>query len=263
MFFVFITNLIFWLFKDILHGYEMGLFSSPFEWVSGLQLWYDWQNCGLNNTPLWFLCALFNIYMIYLLIDKFTKGNEQLTTIILVGISIIGNILLFYKIHIPFLIDTALQNLIFIVTGNQIRKHTQLLQQNKSKRNNILFSILLFTVLYFTVLAFHYSENFISTRFLYYLNGIIGTIAIILISKAINYIPVISYLGRYSIIVLGLHQPTMGNVMRVFNTLIENDVIVKTCTLLTTIIICLIAIKLLTKYLPWFVAQKNAVSFKD
>jgi len=262
MFFIFITNTIFWIIKDIFHGYDMGYFDSPFQWVSGLQFWYDWQNCGLNNTPLWFLCALFNAYMIYLIIDKITKGKEVLTLVILISVSIISNILLFYNIQIPFLIGTALQNLIFIIVGNQIRKRTSILQSKQSASVNISVAILLFGVLYFTVLAYHTMNNFIAERFIYYFNGIIGTIAIILISKTINYIPIVSYFGRYSIVVLGLHQPIMGNIMKIFRLLFENEVLIKTCTLFITLAICLLCIKILVRFLPWFVAQKNLIYFK-
>ena len=94
-----------------------------------------------------------------------------------------------------------------------------------------------------------------------YVNGLSGTLGVLLFAKQFKYIPVISYIGRYSIIMLGLHGPMIGFFKSLFSKYISNLYLSDSLVFLAIILSVIIVTKLFVKYLPWFVAQKDIVFF--
>lgn len=88
----------------------------------------------------------------------------------------------------------------------------------------------------------------------YIINSIALVLAVLLLCKSIRWLPIVSYFGRYSIIVLCVHMPALcampfvkkhlGHKLSVF----EISIIV--------LIFCWIAIPICKRLLPYFVAQK-------
>lgn len=72
-FFVFVSNIAYWIAKDLLHGYELGYFEGKFEWISPIQVAYYRFPENFNNQPIWFLVSLFDAYMFINYLSKNKK----------------------------------------------------------------------------------------------------------------------------------------------------------------------------------------------
>ena len=91
-----------------------------------------------------------------------------------------------------------------------------------------------------------------------------GTLSIILFSKMIQKLPVISYWGRYSIMILVSH----GIVYRLVSILIlspltdsqeMNSVTIFVFNMVLTMTICTFLIPFMKKYMPHVTAQKDII----
>lgn len=112
-----------------------------------------------------------------------------------------------HHVILPYFLSTSMTSLIFIHCGNIYRKINGL----APSKNDILFLIL--TVSLFIFIQLYYGPNDINMMWNKYsspyiptvLGGVSGSLSIIYICKYIKYIPIISYIGRYSLIVLSTH----------------------------------------------------------
>lgn len=80
------------------------------------------------------------------------------------------------------------------------------------KREYKTYTIFLFTILLFTISFLiakgdidYFRNNPKTSLFHAYIPGVFGVTAFLLLSKAINKIPLITHIGRYSIVYLGTH----------------------------------------------------------
>ena len=79
---------------------------------------------------------------------------------------------------------------------------------------------------------------------------VIGTL---LLCKKIGRLPVVSYIGRYSIIPLGIHWVLIHYINKIMPSLPYSTLVIFVLTV--TISICLIPVFI--KYFPYFTAQKD------
>ena len=98
-----------------------------------------------------------------------------------------------------------------------------------------------------------------------------GTLGVLLLSRVVKWLPVISYIGRYSIIVLCTHMGVLELITATLNllpdskgnsfwqTLWANNAVQSWIVLALTIGGCMFFCWLLSRYLPWFTAQKDLV----
>ena len=92
-----------------------------------------------------------------------------------------------------------------------------------------------------------------------YIGGFFGSIFMILISKFIGRLPIVSYIGRYSIVVLITHQFylfVIRNVLYQIN-IPQDSAWVSLGVFLIVVLISLPTIKYGIKYLPYCFAQKE------
>lgn len=122
---------------------------------------------------------------------------------------------------------------------------------------------MLFTVpALFCTEPIHYLENKTGIAFsLIYVFGLSGTLSILLISKVFQKIPLISYLGRYSIIVLLIHGWVIWALVQVYHRLhLHFSSLAATALIFVlSVLICLGFIPLFRKFLPWVCAQKDLI----
>ncbi len=211
----------------------------------------------ITNGPLWFLLCLFNAYLIFYFIKTYSKRfiHPNLLTFILVVIFSMGGFYLsrlhFHGLRIvpPFFLGASFTSLIFIYIGSFSKRF--ILQKNKYDYIFCLSFISIFILTEYLYGPFHidfswneFSNNYFIIAFI----GIIGSLMIIYISKLINYIPILNYIGRYSIIVLGSHLFFISILNR-FNI----NPYLKLCILITLMCGCIYLIK---KYFPRFCAQE-------
>lgn len=256
-FFVFLTNLLMWIGKDLMHGYENGAFAGKFEWISSIQVAYYEFPAKFNNLPIWFLVCLFNTYIIYMCIHYLARKKMWVKGLLALLAGGCGHLTGYFGINIPFHIDTALSAVPFIFMGEVIRRRSQLLVPNPYDRWGILTAVMLFVIMIFTTPNNYGHQNFMQ----YYFNGICGTIAVLLLCKQIKYLPVISYIGRYSIIFLCIHQTLVGHVTNIVARYVSGALVVELIVIAIIVCIGLVTTVFMTTYLPWFCAQKDVLYF--
>lgn len=170
------------------------------------------------NEPLWFLRSLFVTYIIYYAIFKICDKKKVIIGLfILCVVSVYGfyasqlkalssNIIIRWLFQFDFF--TAILGLPFFYIANVFFPYMKKINENGLPKK---YLILLFTL--FSFLWFFFSRSFIFYRgcdigesfICFYLSAIGGIGTIWCLSYVLKKIPVISYIGRYSLIVLGCH----------------------------------------------------------
>lgn len=224
------------------------------------------------NSPIWFLLCLFWVnavfYIIHLVSDKFKiKTRPLVIGLSTLMIGLIGVIFSNLGIRIPFYIDSAFTAIPFFAFGYYFYRYTPLAKKNKLDKWIPLIVVLLLLTLYFVAPLYSLRKNTninYETFGLVYLCGFMGTLSIILFSKMIQKLPVISYWGRYSIMILVSH----GIVYRLVSILIlspltdsqeMNSVTIFVFNMVLTMTICTFLIPFMKKYMPHVTAQKDII----
>lgn len=211
---------------------------------------------------IWFLLCLFWQSVIYFGINKIKNINLQCTLTIL--IACVAVILANSNIKIPLHIDSAMLGFPFYYLGSLIKKRSNILEKNNYDRYAYIIAII-FLLVSFILGAinnegtvFYHANEYTGSIILNYLQSISIILAAIFFFKKIKRIPIVSYLGRYSIIALGLHCIFIA----IFNSLAKAGIINVDCYIIYPLVVflCIICIKPLTNYFPKFTAQENFLS---
>lgn len=224
------------------------------------------------NGAIWFLLALFITNIFFYCIYLFSQKSKYTTALILFAsfsLGILGFSLGKNDIHFPGFIDTAMTVMPFYGCGYCIRKHTQILYPNKYDKFLIPSAILAFVLTYtFSYSKVMYKQNqFDGTLLATYFCGIVGTLGIMFLAKRIKKVPYLSYIGRYSIMILVTHQFLMlliGYLM----WFIEKMCIIEFSNLLKAgiefvvlIFSYSIIIPFMKRYMPHVTAQKDLIPY--
>ena len=237
-------------------------------------VWHDWifdingkLNLGIDGT-IWFLLCLFfmNIYfyLIFLLCRQNTIGIVILSC--LCGLA--GYMLNSYNQYLFVWMDSALTALPFFMFGYMMRKYSTVLSEQFSRKDAVLFvaSLCVLLAVYYyneyvgkSVIGFARNDYNIPLVSLY-IGGIAGTMCVLLFSKFWRYLPVVSYVGRYSIVVLLTHLLYLFIIRNVLYQLSVNQdgrVDVNLLVFVVIIAVSLPTIKFCITYLPYWFAQKD------
>lgn len=225
------------------------------------------------NPSIWFLFCLFELnvlfYLLFLISKKCTH-NIVVLGILCLAMGIVGLILSHKKIDLPYFLDSSLKVLPFFYFGYFLRNHTSILYKENTTSTK-LFSIIFFVVSMVTIRCINcgwlsvigntYGD--IKGLMQVYPYGIMGTCAVLLLSKAIGRVPVLSCIGRYSIIVLCIHVYVMCSLVSCFREAIQNKSLCLLVVYLTTVLVCLVLIPIIKKYLGVFTAQKDLIRLNE
>ncbi len=205
------------------------------------------------NTPIWFLISLFEVNIIYYCISKLTS-KSTIQTIIVAFISLTSFYLSLKHINLNIYIDTSFSALIFFHFGSIIKRYN--FRFHTSSKFDIPISIFLLTIfIYLANLLKSISllNNDIGNNYLLYLaSTITGISFLFFFCRRINRINAINYLGKYSIIILGLHYPLMKIIFHFFNWEIQYGLWVY----IILILLFYPLIYLIKHIIPELVAQK-------
>ena len=223
------------------------------------------------NIPIWFLLGLFLVnlifYVLYILACRCSPKNWVRYLIVFsILVGFVGCLLGYKQINLPMFLDSAMTALPFFLCGFLTYRYTPLVFPNKSDKWNFIFAIGLLAIpLIFCNESVHYLENKISMSvFSMYAYGLSGTAGILLLSKQINKIPLVSYFGRYSIIILLTHGWILWAGIKIYRSLSFslNPMLAVVLIFILTMLSYLAVIPLCKKTIPWFCAQKDLVSFR-
>ena len=218
------------------------------------------DNRQFFNGPIWFLLCLFWCNVYFCLISVYIKKTiARIIIIALLGFC--GWYLGHKDVFIPLFLDVAMTALPFFTFGYYL-KNCNILYPNKWDRYNLLIAVAFWGVSYFLStqcqyrLSLHYN---IINGWSTYLISIASVLSILFLCKSIKRLPIISHIGRYSIILLCVHHMIYRPVKVVLqitnNEVINNNYSVAAITLLLSIL----CIPLCIKTIPWFVAQKDLI----
>lgn len=212
------------------------------------------------NAALWFLLCLFWSNILFFFIHHcFQKEWIRALTILISAA--IGCYLSIKSILLPVFLSPVFTSLPFFYLG-YILKKTPLLYKNKKDRWNIPVAIVLM------LLAFILPDVSVDLRIneingnvvVFYIASFMMVTALLLICKTIKQLPVFSYLGRYSIIVLGTHILLRDPLFFLYGKILRLGIMSPTTAWLTwgTIIAAMfLIIPLCRKVFPHLTAQKD------
>lgn len=216
---------------------------------------------AFHNIYLWFLISLFWTNIAFLILVR----NLKKDTYIFIGIVILVLVGVYFNEHnlrLPLFMDSVFFSLPYFFFGNLLHKTHFIFE----KDSNLKFMLCLISLLAIALTgSFLFGPQNLDMRvgvingnlLIIYITSISYVLALLLIVKRIRHIPVISYAGRYSLILLGLHFP----VQYVFMLIYKNIGINPTAILyfIPMVGIPLLVIPLLVRYAPYFTAQKDLI----
>lgn len=213
------------------------------------------------NGPIWFLICLFWSNLYFYLIQQFIKSDiwKAVVVILICGV---GVLLGKFTIFLPCMMDVAMTALPFFYIG-YLLKRTNLLVPNCRDQYNMLFAIILLGVAFCTeqlcnvrYISFHYNR-YHGVFFFDIINAICSVFAILLICKKIKHLTIISYCGRYSIILLCTHHMYYRPLLLAFNRFVPTYSIMLTTAI--TVFLCIVSVPLCKKFIPMFCAQEDLI----
>lgn len=170
---------------------------------------------GHGCTQIWFLQALFEANMIFYVLKILSKKKESILLPILVCITgVIGLQFAYRGCHIFYYIDTSITAVPFFYFGYYLRNKTNFLNTKIENKKQYIVACAVITIIVLLLIWLPYSHcGMIGNSYgdllgilLLYPKGILGTMMILIIACTLKKMPIVSYLGRYSIIVLCIHE---------------------------------------------------------
>lgn len=229
---------------------------------------YDTKRLGLGiDGAVWFLLCLFIVNIFFYTLFLLCRHKFVYISISSVIIGFIGYSLNIFKVQLPFWIDSSMTALPFFCFGYFLRNKTLILNEETHRQHKI-WAYMSFVALLSSYIAgqifktniISYGDNSFDINIVsLYLGGISGFYLTFYISKRIKTLPVISYIGRYSIVILITHLIYLFALRNILYHLHVNQepVFVNALVFIVVIILSLPTIRLGIKYCPHWFAQKD------
>lgn len=219
----------------------------------------------LFNEPIWFLLCLFEVNLLFYLVQWLASVVSQRSqTLIVIVVSVLlgfcGLSMAVFKFQLPLYIDSALSALPLFAFGWWLFRHTDFLKSPVKVSRDIPLMVSCALLLWFMAVPVKWINNDFSREAIpvLYICGIAGTMMVLTLSKVLGRLPLLSYWGRYSIMILCAHYP-IATVCYVLLGKILSGVTLLIVTLVITMLCCHMLIPLMRRYLPHVTAQKDLI----
>lgn len=222
-------------------------------------------NMGISPGS-WFLMCLFWVNLYFYIIYIICKGNYILIGVLSILCGCMGYYLGNNGFVLPFWLDTALTALPFFFLGYFLRSYSNFLNEEISYYHLYLFVVSLglcafvISMLDENGMILYVGNTYHINLFGLYAGGVFGSLGVLIIAKYFNMLPIVSYMGRYSIVVLLTHQTFLFFIRNIlYQVGIHQQEIywLNTIIFLFVILLSLPTIKYGIKYLPYMFAQKD------
>lgn len=218
------------------------------------------------NLPLWFLTCLFMVNVIYRIIRIATRGRFHAEVIAVFLCGMCGYILSVKEVELPLFLSSAFTAVPFFFAGRVV-SFTNLLTPDRFGKYDLFIGLGLIVMSYAIYFSFgsqhvlFMSNYFKGNYLLILLNSFSFTFGVLFVCKTIRRIPLVSYAGRYSIILLCTHYIYMSLLYEigVEYGLMGVDGQAGIILLSGTLLLSLSTVSLFRRYLPWFTAQKDLI----
>ena len=228
------------------------------------------DTCKLNfgmAPGAWFVLCLLFIVLFFYLIYIISCGNMVIISLVAFSAGISGYLLNVIDVSLPIWIDTALTSMPFFLMGMVLGRFSGILRSDISFTKwwmTLIISALIFGYSIFMLGdgSIFYAGNRYSVNLIcLFIGGGAGVLLVILISKIINKLPLISFIGRYSLIMLLTHQLYLFFLRNIIYQLdIQQDNIIINFILFVIVVILTIpTILFCKKYLPWAFGLKEVI----
>lgn len=255
VFFVFLTNTLFWVVGDLLGGAKSGWIERDPHWVSTLQFcWYEGHE-DFRNFPVWFIPALFNVTLSYKCIIALTKDKWALK--ILYVFAIVGIMLLLQhlSIDLPLFIDVGLLALPYMLIADFLKNKSAFISEKSSLGSEWkvgVFALLIFLSCYYVQATW---KLFPIIDILKYVTAIAGTLFVLWVAKRIQHCSFFAYCGRNSIIILGVHLPLTA-IRPFLMRFISNEWLMKGVLLILIVAIACALCYIFNRFVPKLVGKE-------
>lgn len=211
------------------------------------------------NNPLWFLLSLFWCNILFYLITLISK-KIWVQTVISISFAVVYTLIKGNDITLPLYFAKSLLYFPYFFVGSLLRKTSLLYKEDGTsflKKNKDCLLGGAFFILFVLLANFGWKNDIIAFVNKYCIS-FSGVLALLLLLKRINYIPVISYYGRYSIVILCtsylVYSPLRVLIPRVLSISGQSaDYIAFFVTMFAEYFIIMFCIR----YLPYVTAQKD------
>lgn len=219
------------------------------------------NNRQFFNGPIWFLLCLFWCNILFCTISLYIhKDTLRILVVCCLGALgwYMGNVL---HIFVPLFIDVAFTALPFFAFGYYLKK-TKILYPNKYDKCNFVFALIFWAIAFALTKTTHFRLSFHYNGLEGWSTYIISTtsvLSILFLCKIIKRIPLVSYMGRYSIILLCTHHMIYRPVRVILEQIGYNNTYLFVTVAVITLLLSTAFIPFCIKYIPWFTAQKDLI----
>ena len=223
-------------------------------------------NLGIDGA-IWFLLCLFTVNIYFYLIFLLTKRNVVGITILSIACGLLGYFFSRCGFSLPMWMDSALTAMPFFLFGYLLRRFSGVLYGSFSRRD-MMFAIASLVVLVSVFLwdkcheksVVAFGENIFDTPFLSLcVGGISGTYFVLMVAKYYERLPIVSYIGRYSIVVLLTHLLFLFTIRNILYQLglPQDGIALNLSVFILIMLLSVPTIHCCIKYLPYWFAQKD------
>lgn len=239
---------------EVFHLDRMGLVGDSWQWKYLLDpiLLNDFH----YSNALWFLLSLFEVNIIYYIIQKYLPRAWQYVAIAVIAAA--GWLIARSGYMLPMQLDTAMVALPYFVLGSLFKQFDAL---TPHKRDAWGYAVLppVLVVLFFIAPEISIHDRILPGFLLIYAVPFIAISSLFWFCKNLPRIPIITYIGRYSLIVLGTHSIILGPIRSVVFKLIGESYGSYWAVLGVVIAAELIIIPIMIKLFPKFTAQEELI----
>ena len=214
-----------------------------------------------GNFPLWFLQCLFLINMLFFVLHRFVSDKVKLLVVCscvgfagIAGYAVSSDFIreasprLFYVLHISHMFK-IMASLPFFALGYAVKPYMTRTFPRTATLATFCAALVLMWVTGRYVHTSIYDNVYGRNPLFFYVAGTSGIACMVILCRAIKRIPLISYLGRYSLVVLGTHYV----VLSIFSEFMSSEAMVFALTVLSMFAIIPVFIKIF----PYLTAQKD------
>lgn len=235
---------------------------------NSLKGFFNEMNGPMYNFAIWFLLCLFEINILFYFIQWLAgrlAPRHQVVTVIAVSLLLgcCGLILGLNRVWVPLYLATMLTALPFFAFGWWLRRHSEFLSSPVNLKRDLLVAVAGLLIIGLFPAPVIYSFNVVPGHnvAMVYVCGILGTMMVLILSKMIGHLPLVSFWGRYSIMILCTHQfivVSMAWLALKFAPSLPAPVQIIT-VFLATLFVCHWMIHFMKRFMPHVTAQKDVI----
>ena len=217
------------------------------------------------NMPIWFLLCLFEINIIFYLIQWMAtvfpaRARTAVVIVVSLLVGMLGMWLGYNHLPITLFVDTAFSALPLFVFGWWLGRKTDFLRTPFTPRTDVPLVIVcgLIVGLLAEPMYWTYNSFTLDSIKVAYLCGIAGTLMVLTLSKLVKRLPLVSYWGRYSIMILCTHYPVKMLLTYAMGRWLTGTALTA-AVFLVTLAICHMLIPVMRRLLPHVTAQRDLI----